>query len=146
MIMLALQWEGRCRKHLASALVVAAALYTVAGPAFGAGDSAVTWEAADTAYEQQKFAVALDGYEKLAAQGDARAAELAGQMHYYAGALYGKAVVQDLRKAETWLKQAASAGRETARPLLVRISARNAVRPAPAAIHETPYVIGPHGC
>lgn len=146
--MLALQtknYQRAASSRLVPTLLAAAVVLAMSGAA-RADEPAALWEAADTAYAQQKFTAALAGYEQLAAQGDARAAELAGQMHYYADALYGKTVVQDMPKAARWLKQAASAGRETARPLLVRLEARLSAASADQQSNETPYIIGPHGC
>lgn len=69
----------------------------------------------------QHYAQALHGDEALARSGDAAAAERAGQMLYCGHALDGKLMPQELPRAKGWLKQASTAGRESAGFLLVRL-------------------------
>lgn len=73
---------------------------------------------ADREYEVQHYDRALALYEELATAGDARAAELAGQMLLFGEALYGTAVPRDRARATRWLRQAASADHPLARHLL----------------------------
>ncbi len=69
-------------------------------------------------YDVQRFTEALRLYELLATQGDARAAEMAGQMLYFGETLYGDQVRRDIPRATRWLAQAAQAGRPVATYLL----------------------------
>jgi TPR repeat protein len=80
------------------------------------------WERADFEYQRQNFAAALDIYEQLAAAGDDRAAELAGQMFTHGESLYGDSVRRDATKAYRLLAQAARAGRPVAVHLLGKIN------------------------
>jgi len=136
------------RMPVARATVVASLLLLAAGAARCADGSAADWGAADDAYAIQHYAKALHGYEAMARSGDAAAAERAGQMLYFGHALYGKLLPQDLLRAKGWLKQAASADRQSAGYLLVRLARqRRAANPAPSgAGGETPYTIGEFGC
>jgi TPR repeat protein len=84
----------------------------------GAGASAEQWLQADEAYAADHFAAALEIYLQLALSGDARAAELAGQMLFMGERLYGAQVVRDLGRAIELLTQAKRAGRPIAEFLL----------------------------
>jgi len=128
--------------------IALAAVLLLAGGAARCADESTAWGVADAAYEAQHYAEALDGYEALARDGDAVAAERAGLMLYFAGTLYGTALPQDLPRAEGWLKQAATAGSESARHLLVRLDRhrRAADAAASGASGETTYTIGRFGC
>jgi TPR repeat protein len=84
----------------------------------GARASAEQWLHADEAYAADHFAAALEIYVQLATSGDARAAELAGQMLFMGERLYGKQVARDLGRAIELLTQAQRAGRPIAEYLL----------------------------
>jgi len=109
------------------------------------------WQDAEDAYARDHYAVALDGFQRLAAQGDARAAERAGLMLLYGERLYGTQVPRDTHRAGRLLVQASKGGREAAQHLLKRPAAMfNATAPinaaGPIAAEEEPYVLGPYGC
>lgn len=78
----------------------------------------------------------LSDFERLAAAGDAKAAEQAGRILYEGRAPDGQAVARDLDRARGYLSQAVKAGSPTARAMLDRM--------APSA--DGGYVPGPHGC
>ncbi len=99
--------------------IIAAALSLALLPTF-AGASPDAWALADEAYESQHYGEALDLYSKLAAGGDARAAEVAGHMLVVGETLYGNAVRRDPERAARLLEQAAAAGRPVATYLLRR--------------------------
>ncbi len=123
-------------------LVTVALLLGLAVPAIaGDDDPAALWAATERHFAAQRYADALWGYERLAVHGDARAAERAGAMLLAGPAMYGDAVRQDPARAETWLRQAAAAGRPEAKRLVERLEWRD----APGA-QEPRYVPGPHGC
>jgi hypothetical protein len=86
--------------------------------------------------------IALADMERRAAQGDAEAAEQAGRALHSGRAPDGAAVVRDELRARAYLRQAAGAGRGTARTLLETIDASA----APPATVEPVYVPGPYGC
>lgn len=94
------------------------------------------------AYAAGRYDLALTRFERLAAGGDATAAEMAGQLLYYGETVYGPAVGRNHRLASRYLLQAAQAGRPLARYLLDRIMAPAMTPPDDA---DT-YVPGPHGC
>jgi len=104
------------------------------------------WAAADAAFERRDFAVAAAEFERLARQGDARAAERAGHMLLVGPALYGAAVPRDLQRAIGWLKQAAQAGSETGALLLRAASAEAGMPLEPSALPPQDYIPGPAGC
>lgn len=66
---------------------------------------------ANRAYYLGQYAHSLALYERLAAAGNAEAAERAGFMRLEGGGIYGAQVGRDLGKAAAWLTQAAKAGR-----------------------------------
>jgi TPR repeat protein len=86
----------------------------------------------------------LADLERRAAQGDAEAAEQAGRALHAGRAPDGAVVVRDDLRARAYLRQAAGAGRGTARTLLDTIDASPA--PVPATTADPVYVPGPHGC
>jgi TPR repeat protein len=94
-----------------------------------ASASPEAWEDADREYQADRFANALQGYQQLAAAGDARAAERAGQMLVVGQSLYGDAVPSDPLKAVALLRQAARAGLPVAAHLI-----RNIPAEAPTAV------------
>lgn len=98
---------------------------------------------ADAEYSQGRYAVALAQFERRAAEGDAAAAEMAGQMHYYGATVYGTGIAQDLRRARSLLTQAAESGRPMAN-YLIRQLERAAL--ASGVEGSEAYVPGPHGC
>jgi TPR repeat protein len=103
---------------------------TLAATASGfATASPEAWEHADREYEANHFATALDAYQQLAANGDARAAEVAGHMLVAGESLYGEAVRSDPVKALALLRQAARAGLPVASYLI-----RNVPSDAPASL------------
>ena len=81
-----------------------------------------SWDDADAACDQGDYARALADYELLAQQGDARAAQIAGEMLYFGEVLYGTQIRQDRRRAAMLMQQAASNGRPEAGLLLKRIN------------------------
>jgi TPR repeat protein len=91
-----------------------------------ASASPEAWERADNEYQVQRFANALEIYQQLAATGDARAAELAGQMLAIGETLYGDEVRRDPVKAAQLLSQAARAGRPVAAHLTRHINIASA--------------------
>lgn len=127
--------------------LAAVALTLLATPVAQATDEpGATWAKAGIAYETQHYAEALAIYEDLAAQGDAHAARLAGEMLLLAPALNDKTVTYDPLRASRWLKQATSAGSATAQFLVRRIEARALAEPRGTKAEEPPYKPGPHGC
>ncbi len=68
-------------------------------------------EAAHQAYHWGQFDRSLAMYERLAAQGNAEAAERAGYMLMQGSGVYGPKVPRDEVRAAALLEQAASAGR-----------------------------------
>jgi TPR repeat protein len=85
---------------------------------------------------------ALADLERRAAQGDAEAAEQAGRALHAGRAPDGAAVARDELRARAYLRQAAGAGRGTARTLLETIDAST----VPPTTVEPDYVPGPYGC
>jgi TPR repeat protein len=71
-------------------------------------------EQAHRDYYNGHFARSLALYQRLAADGNAEAAERAGFMLAQGGALYGRQVTQDLSQAVALLTRAAKAGRSGA--------------------------------
>lgn len=104
-------------KTLVACLAVPALL--VSAPALAQEDP---WDRAGTAYANGDFTLALTVYEQLAQQGNAEAAQIAGQMLLYGEALYGKQVRQDRPRAARLLRAAADDGRPVAQFLLRRIA------------------------
>lgn len=96
------------------------------------------------AYPLPASGTALADLERRAAQGDAEAAEQAGRALHAGRAPDGAVVVRDDLRARAYLRQAAGAGRGTARTLLDTIDASPA--PVPATTADPVYVPGPHGC
>jgi len=143
---------GIARSAIAIALLGAAAGHAVGAepPAADAGGSpaaiSAAWQAAQDAYDKQHYAASLAMFERLAAQGDARAAARAGEMLLYAHRLYPKAVAHDLPRAVRWLEQAATGGSLPARWLLDRVKATPRGAAATDEAQDAPYVPGPHGC
>lgn len=70
-----------------------------------------------------EYASALALFEHLAAGGDARAARLAGEMHFYGESLFGPEIRQDKARAAYWLGMAAQGGNFGALQLLKRSDA-----------------------
>lgn len=103
-------------------LIRAAAIAAFAAASGLAAASPETWEAAEQEYEAQRFANALQMYERLAATGDARAAELAGQMLAVGESLYGDAVRRDPVRAVRLLTQASRAGLPVATHLIRNVN------------------------
>jgi TPR repeat protein len=93
---------------------------------------------ADAAFHSGRYAVALAQYERLAARGDAAAAERAAHMLLLGESLYGTAVVRDSARAVTYLQQAAKAGSASGALLLQRLD----VTPSAQASDHP----GPYGC
>ena len=91
-----------------------------------ASASPEAWDRADSEYQVQRYAAALEIYQQLAATGDARAAELAGHMLALGEKLYGDAVPRDPVKAVQLLSQAARAGRPVAAHLLRQVNLASA--------------------
>lgn len=80
------------------------------------------WDRAGEAYANGDFTLALTVYEQLAHQGNAQAAQIAGEMLFYGEALYGGQVRQDRQRAARLLQRAADDGRPVAQFLLLRIA------------------------
>ena len=95
-----------------------AVLVTVALGAVSAVRDTPALVDAHTAYYNEQFDRSLVQYEKLAAHGDAIAAERAGFMLLQGEAMYGKRVKRDVAKAQGLLLQAAKAGRPGAEFML----------------------------
>ena len=91
-----------------------------------ASASTEDWDRADDEYQAQHYGNALAIYERMAATGDARAAELAGHMLALGESLYGSAVRGDPVRAVKLLSQAARAGRPVAAHLLRRVNLASA--------------------
>lgn len=89
------------------------------------------WDDASDACDQGDYALALAEYERLAQQGDARAAQIAGEMLYFGEVLYGTQVRQDRRRAAMLMQQAAGNGRPEAGLLLKRINVSQLSEAAP---------------
>ncbi|MBL0140780.1 MAG: hypothetical protein IPP91_01625 [Betaproteobacteria bacterium] len=104
----------------------AAAALALAAFSTATSASPEAWEQANAEYEVQHFANALSIYEKLAATGDARAAELAGHMLTLGGSFYGDTIQRDPARARQLLAQAASADRQIAKHLLRRVTVASA--------------------
>lgn len=128
--------RSECRMRLAAAFAVGILACT---PSWAQGASAD----ADRAFADGRYAVALTLYQQRAVEGDAAAAELAGQMYYYGATVYGDEVRRDLARARSLLVQAAEAGRPLANYL-----ARQLEREASSSSvgSDEGYVPGPHGC
>lgn len=109
-------------------VVSAAATLALAALSNAAVASPEAWEQADTAYENQRYAQALEIYQQLAAKGDSRAAERAGHMLASGDTLYGNAVPRDTVRAVGLLRQAANSGSPTAAYLLSRAESGTIVR------------------
>lgn len=90
-----------------SAALLAAALCTSAWSAGPANPI----EEANHAYYLEQYARSLSVYQKLAAAGNAEAAERAGFMLFQGDALYGRQIKRDPERARALLTQAAMAGR-----------------------------------
>jgi TPR repeat protein len=93
-----------------------------------ASASPEAWAEANAAYESQHFSKALEIYQQLAANGDVRAAELAGMMFAQGEKLYGDAVRRDTVRATQLFRQAAKGGSDTAQYLLARADVNPVVR------------------
>jgi len=93
-----------------------------------------------SAVAQPTASSSLSDYERLAALGDASAAEKAGRILYDGRSQDGSTVPRDLGRARSYLSQAAKSGSTSARTLLDRIDA--SVVPPDAG----GYVPGPYGC
>lgn len=144
-------FQQRAGIRVARATAAAATLLVVMGAAWSADDPASAWQTAEAAYANQHFAFALEAFERLAAQGDARAADLAGQMLFFGECLYGGQVAHDAQRAAVWLAQAAKGGREVAGHLLKHAQAVSRA-PAGATAGSTTVRYGrspipaPHAC
>ena len=106
----------------------------------GTAGAQVTASATGSAAAANRSAVTLADYERMAAQGDASAAERAGRIFYDGRTPDGNAASTDLGRARTYLAQAAKAGSTSARALLERIDA--SIVPA----DDAGYVPPPYGC
>ena len=104
-------------------LIRAVAIAVFATASGIAAASPEAWERADQEYSATRFASALNMYERLAADGDARAAELAGQMLVVGESLYGDSVRRDPVRAVGLLRQASRAGLPVATHLLRNVQA-----------------------
>ncbi|MFW5330622.1 hypothetical protein [Hydrogenophaga sp. ZJX-1] len=91
---------------LIGAILLAAASFASAEP--------LRIDAAHQAYHGGEYQRSLVLYERLAAQGNAEAAERAGYMLLQGAAAYGPQIPRDLARATALLEQAAGAGRQTA--------------------------------
>lgn len=99
-------------RWLAQWLVAAATAGALAGAAVPAqAADAAALEAANHAYYWGRFGESLAAYERLAAQGDAEAAERAGFMLLQGQGFYGAEVRRDVGRATALLTQASRAGR-----------------------------------
>jgi TPR repeat protein len=128
----------------AGAALAAAVLAVALNPAHAAEDSPSARHAADEAYAAQHLAAALARDERLAAQGDALAAERAGEILLLGSSGSGKQVPRDLVRAKKWLAQAARSGSARAALLLQHAESIEPGEASGAA--EEPYVPGPFGC
>lgn len=111
--------------------------------AAGSGGNVMAQEVTSSAedeYAAGHYTSALALFEARAAAGDSAAAEIAGQMLYYGGTVYGPAIMSDRQRARRYLEQAASGERPAARYLSERADV-----PASGVIEEE-YVPGPAGC
>lgn len=106
------------KRGIASALLAGLAL---AAQSAQANDSRAL---AESEYEVQHFAAALDAFERGGHSGDLRSQEMAALMHLYGNVLYGAQVPRDERRAEEWLMRAALQGSEVARFVLAKRWAR----------------------
>ena len=106
----------------------------------GTSGAQVTASATDSAASASRSAATLADYERMAAQGDASAAERAGRIFYDGRTPDGNASSTDLGRARTYLAQAAKAGSASASALLERIDA--SIVPA----DDAGYVPPPYGC
>ena len=95
---------------------------------------------AEAEYAAGHYVDALALFEARAAAGDSAAAEMAGQMLYRGGTVYGPAVARDRERARGYLQQAARDGRPAARFLVEHEAA-----PVTGETEEE-YVPGPAGC
>ncbi|MCU0814539.1 MAG: hypothetical protein MUC32_09590 [Burkholderiaceae bacterium] len=126
------------RRGLAAA---AAVLLGVSTPAWAGADDAALWAEAEQQHGTQHYVEALSAYERLARRGDAVAAERVGEMLLLRPAVHGDAAAPQRARAIAWLRQAADAGRPTAKLLVDRLEQQRAWADA-----QRPYVPGPHGC
>lgn len=101
--------------------------------------------AEDSDYAACRYRIALMQFERRAADGNAEAAEMAGQMYFFGEGLYGKQVARDLERARHWLALAAHSGRPVAGYLLARIDA-NTVSARAAETCTDAYVFGREDC
>jgi hypothetical protein len=114
-------WPGEVMSRPLRTLVACLALPVLAASAPVIAQERL-WDDASAACDQGDYALALAEYEQLAQQGDARAAQIAGEMLYFGEALYGTQVRQDRRRAAMLMQQAAVNGRPEAGLLLKRIN------------------------
>lgn len=115
---------NRIDRMFSTARRVALGLALGLSVAGAAGAAETLLDDASAEYEVQHFAAALAAYEKAAEAGDAQAQEIAGLMHLYGERLYGNQIGANPMKAMHWLRQAAAQGRESARFLVARMTAR----------------------
>jgi hypothetical protein len=122
-------WRHDLTKLAIKTLVACLALpaLLIASPVLAEEDP---WDRAGTAYANGDFALALAVYEQLAYQGNAEAAQIAGQMLLFGEALYGRQVRQDRPRAAQLLQRAADEGRPVAQFLLSRASGSRAAAAA----------------
>ena len=78
---------------------------------------------AEEEYANGHYASALAQFIQRAQNGDAAAAEIAGLMFHFGGALYGRQIERDLPRARALLEQAARAGREVSKHM-IKVNAR----------------------
>jgi TPR repeat protein len=100
----------------------ATAALAIASLSNAASASTEDWDRANDEYQAQHYGYALEIYERIAATGDARAAELAGHMLAIGESLYGSSVQRDPARAVQLLSQAARAGRPVAAHLLHHVN------------------------
>lgn len=118
-------WHHELTKVPMRTLVACLALpaLLMSGPVLAEEDP---WDRAGEAYANGNFNLALTVYEQLAHQGNAQAAQIAGEMLFYGEALYGRQVRQDRQRAAKLLQRAADDGRPVAQFLLNRIAGSRA--------------------
>lgn len=126
--------------RMRSRLLVVASL--LSGLAIAAPVGAQTAAPAPDAVAVAAAAGSLPELERLAARGDARAAEVAGRILYTGRTPRGDAVTRDLPRARAYLAQAAAGGSAEAALLVARI---DGAVDADAA-DQSAYVPGPYGC
>lgn len=102
---------------------LALALWAVAALGHGQTLNGSPIDEAHRAYHLGQFEHSLTLYERLAARGDAEAAERAGFMLLQGAPIYGNRVRHDPNRAVSLLQQAARAGRSPARYMLGLIEA-----------------------